>query len=118
MPATWVRVQPALLNALAPMPGGQMLMATAAKKHLTVFVRSRRAPGAGRPAVKAAFTEIAHKTLGIASRAERIAIISREMSGRGLKTGVYRKTSRARIGSPLYGKVYTSGGAGGAAGAR
>lgn len=112
MPATWVRVQPALLNALAPMPGGQMLMATAAKKHLTVFVRSRRAVHAGRPEVKAAFTEIAHKTLGIASRAERTAIVSRDMKARGLKTGIYRKKSHARIGSPLFGKVYESGGRG------
>lgn len=102
--AKWVRVQPALLNALAPMPGGVMLMATAAKKHLTVFTRSRRAPGAGSPKVKAAFTAVARKTLGIADRSERNVIVSAAMKGTG--DGIYRRKSKARPGSPLYGKVY------------
>jgi len=84
-------------------------MATAAKKHLTLFVRSRRAPGAGRPEVKAAFTAAAHKTLGMPSRAERIAVIAAAVKGAGLKTGKVHKKSRARPGSPLYGKVYTLG---------
>jgi len=84
-------------------------MATAAKKHLTIFVRSRRAPGAGRPEVKAAFTAAAHKTLGIPSRAERIAIVASAVKAAGLRTGIYRKKSRARPGSPLYGKIYELG---------
>ena len=71
-----------------------------------MFSRSRRAEHAGRPEVKAAFAEIAHKTLGIPSRMERIAIVARDMRARGLKTGIYRRRSRARIGSPLHGKVY------------
>jgi len=87
-------------------------MATAAKKHLTIFVRSRRAPGAGRAEVKSAFTTAAHKTLGIASRVERNVIVKRAVEGAGLKTGVFKKKSRARPGSPLYGKVYTMGVAG------
>lgn len=102
--AKWVRVQPALLNALAPMPGGVMLMATAAKKHLTVFTRSRRAPGAGSPKVKAAFTAAARKTLGMESRVDRNALISTAMKGTG--DGIYRRKSKARPGSPLYGKIY------------
>jgi len=106
MPAKWARVSPAILAAVTPLPGGQLIMATAAKKHLTIFVRSRRAPGAGRPEVKAAFTSAAHKTLGIPTRAERNVIVKREVSAAGLKTGVFRKKSRARPGSPLYGRVY------------
>jgi len=109
MPAAWARVQPALLMAAQPMPGGTMLMATAAKKHLTLFTRSRRAPGAGRPEVKAKFTEAAHKTLGIAPRGERNVIIKKTVEGAGLKTGIFHRKSRARPGSPLYGKVYTLG---------
>lgn len=104
MPAQWVRVTPGILNALSPLPGGQMVMATLAKKHLTVFVRSRRAPGAGHPSVKAKFTEAAHKTLGMASRADRNAVISTAVSGSG--PGKIRRVSRARPGSPLHGKVY------------
>jgi len=102
--AKWARVTPAVLAAVAPIPGGHMVMATAAKKHLTVFVRSRRAPGAGHPDVKAAFTSAAKKTLGIAARTERNVIVSREVTGKG--PGKIRKKSRARPGSPLYGKVY------------
>lgn len=67
-------------------------------------MRSRRAPGAGHPITKAAFTAAAHKTLGIAARAERNVIIAREVAGKG--PGKYRRKSRARPGSPLYGKVY------------
>jgi len=81
-----------------------MLMAVAAKKHVTLFTRSRRAPGAGSPAVKAAFAAAAKKTLGIADRSERNAIVAAGVRGTG--SGVYRKKSRAKIGSPLYGKVY------------
>ena len=79
-------------------------MATAAKKHLTLFVRSRYAPGAGHPITKAAFTAAAHKTLGIKDRAERNAIIAKAVEGKG--PGKYRRKSRAKPGSPLYGKVY------------
>lgn len=103
MPAQWYRVTPAVLTALAPVPGGHMLMATAAGKHLTIFTRSRRAPGAGHPITKSAFTTAAHKTLGIADRAERNAMISKAVSGKG--PGKYRYKSRAKPGSPLFGKV-------------
>lgn len=79
-------------------------MAVAAKKHVTLFNRSRRAPGAGHPTVKAAFASAAKKTLGIASRTERNAIVSGAVKGVG--PGVMRKKSRAKPGSSLYGKVY------------
>jgi len=104
LPAKWARVTPAVLAAVAPVPGGQMVMATAAKKHLTVFVRSRRAPGAGHPDVKAAFTTAAKKTLGMAARTDRNAVISKEVTGKG--PGKIRRKSRARPGSPLFGKIY------------
>lgn len=74
-----------------------------------MFVRSRRAPHAGRVAVKAAFTAAAHKTLGIPERAKRLAIVAEGVKAAGLKTGVYHRKSKARAGSPLYGKVYTLG---------
>ena len=104
MPAQWARVQPSMLQGLQAMPGGTMLLATAAKKHVTFFVRSRRAPGAGSPEVKSAFAKAANKTLGIESRADRNAIISSAVSGKG--TGIYRRKSRASPRSPLFGKVY------------
>jgi len=104
MPATWARVSPAVLAAATPTPGGTMIMATIAKKHLTLFVRSRRAPGAGAPQVKAAFTAAAHKTLGIEQRSERNVIVAGAVRGQG--TGVYRRKSRAKPGSRLYGHVY------------
>jgi len=81
-----------------------MLMAVAAKKHVTLFSRSRRAPGAGHPQVKVAFTSAAKKTLGIADRSERNAVVSAAVTGKG--PGVIRKKSRAKPGSSLYGKVY------------
>ncbi len=102
MVAKWQRINPAGLLLLGQ-KGGIMIMATAAKKHVTIFPRSRRAPGAGHPDVKAAFTVAAHKTLGIESRAERNAIISRDMVGKG--PGQEKYVSKARKGSKLYKKV-------------
>jgi len=103
--ATWARVNPGLLSALTPLPGGTMVMATAAKQHLTIFVRRRhcRKPP-GSPQVKAAFATAASKTLSEPSRAKRNAIVSAGVRGSG--PGVIRKRSRARVGSALYGKVY------------
>lgn len=102
MPAPWKR-----LTAMPPPPG--QIQAVQAKKHVTVFMRSPSAPGAGRPAVKAAFTKCAALTLGIEQRADRNVKLKECMEEKGLKTGVFHKKSRARVGSPLYGKVYTYG---------
>ena len=113
MPAAWSRVSPAVLAAATPARGGVMIMATLAKKHLTVFQRSRHARGAGRPEVKAAFKEAAQGTVGEPDRNKRNATVKAAVKGRGLRTGVYRKKSRARVGSPLHGRVYVIGGAGG-----
>jgi hypothetical protein len=99
MPAKWVRLE--LLQV--PAPG--MLMATAAKKHLTIFRRSRRAPGAGRPEVKAAFTEVAHTTGGEPLRPKRNVIMKEGMLAKKLATGIIYKRSRSRY-SPLAGKFY------------
>ena len=81
-----------------------MLMAVAAKKHVTLFSRSRRAPGAGHPQVKAAFAAAAKKTIGEADRTKRNAMVSAGVRGSG--PGVIRKKSRASTRSPLYGHVY------------
>ena len=102
MPAPWKRISP-----LLP-PVGQ-IQAVLAKRHITVFSRSPSAPGAGRPEVKAAFTACAAETLGIEKRPERNVKMASCMKGRGLRTGVFHKKSRARLGSPLFGKVYTYG---------
>ena len=102
MPAPWRR-----LTSMPPPPG--QIQAVQAKKHVTVFSRSPSAPGAGRPEVKAGFTACAHETLGIESRSDRNVKLASCMKARGLRTGVFHKKSRARVGSPLFGKVYTYG---------
>ena len=102
MPAPWKRISPAL-----PQPG--QIQAVQAKKHVTVFSRSPSAPGAGSPAVKAAFTRCASATIGTESRQDRNLAVKNCMESAGVKTGVYHRKSRARPGSPLFGKVYTYG---------
>jgi hypothetical protein len=73
-------------------------MATAAKKHLTVFYKRREAIGAGRPAVKEKFKKIAEeKTRNIPFREDRIAIIREEMLKAAIGTGVYRRKSRGKF---------------------
>ena len=69
MPAKWSRVNP----GMAP-PVGQ-IQAVAAKKHLTVFMRSPSAPGAGSPAQKLKFSKCAVQTKGVSSRIERNTIM-------------------------------------------
>jgi len=102
MPAPWKRVSPI-------MPPVGQIQAVQAKKHVTVFSRSPSAPGAGTPEVKAAFTACAAQTLGHEKRSDRNVIMKTCMEGKGLKRGVYHKKSRAKPGSPLFGKVYTYG---------
>jgi hypothetical protein len=99
MPAAWARLE---LKAI-PAPG--MMMGTAAKKHLTIFYRRKHAKGAGRLAVKKKFAEVAAKTGGIPLRADRIAIVKKEMLAAGLKTEKYYKRSRSHY-APLSGKFY------------
>jgi len=69
MPAKWKRINP----GMAP-PVGQ-IQAVAAKKHLTVFLRSPSAPGAGSPAQKLKFSQCAGQTKGVRSRIERNSIM-------------------------------------------
>jgi hypothetical protein len=102
MPAPWKRISPAL-------PQAGQIQAVQAKKHVTVFQRSPSAPGAGRPEVKAAFSRCAGQTLGIEDRSDRNVKVKQCMEAAGVKTGVYHRKSRARAGSPLFGKVYTYG---------
>lgn len=100
-----MRVRPSVLEVLALPPGGTMIMMTAAKKHLTIFRRERRAPGAGRPEVKDAFRAAAAKTRGEPLRSKRNEIIREEMRKAGLKTGIYYRRSRSKY-APLAGKKY------------
>lgn len=94
MPAKWQRINPVQLL----MPGrgkmAVMVMAVAAKKHVTIFSRSRFAPGAGAPETKAAFTAAAHKTVGVESRPERNAVVAAGVRGKG--PGRIRKKSRSK----------------------
>jgi len=69
MPAKWKRINP----GMAP-PVGQ-IQAVAAKKHLTVFMRSPSAPGAGSPEQKLKFSKCAGQTKGVSSRIERNSIM-------------------------------------------
>jgi len=99
--ASWQRINPAQL--LMPGKGKMavMVMATAAKMHVTVFSRSRRAPGAGAPETKAAFTSAAHGTLGVRSRQERNAVIKNAVKGHG----PHQRSIKSRSKKD-FGKVY------------
>ena len=98
MPAPWKRISPS-------MPPLGQIQAVQAKKHVTIFARSPSAPGAGTPEIKAAFTACAKETGGIASRQDRNVKMKSCMTGRGLRTGIYRKKSRSKY-APLAGTVY------------
>jgi len=116
MSAAWVRLSPATLAALGPVKwrrkSGTMLMATASKKHLTVFVRRREARGAGKPIVKKIFAEGAAKTRGEPFREERNIMVReymlKELPKYAAELGVYRKKSRSKVAGepgvkcPLY----------------
>lgn len=100
MPAPWLRLE---LKAV-PAPG--MMMAVAAKKHLTIFYRRRkcRSPP-GRQDVKLAFKEAAAKTGGMPLRSDRIAVIKKEMLAKRLASGKRYLRSRSKY-APLAGKCY------------
>ncbi len=74
MAAKWKRVMPQVTV-------GQ-IQAVQAGKHLTVFVRSPSAPGAGSPAQKLKFSKCAANTKGIKSRVERNMSLSSCLGGR------------------------------------
>jgi hypothetical protein len=101
----WKRISP------AEAPGVGLIMATQAKKHLTVYRRSPSAPGAGRPDVKHAFTECASRAAddcaaaGDPSRQCRTAKVKTCMEGKGLFTGAcYRRSKSTR--APFAGMKY------------
>jgi len=101
MPASWQRINPIQLQIPGKGKFAVMVMATAAKKHVTVFSRSRMAPGAGAPETKAAFTTAAHKTIGIESRQERNDIIGKACDGKGPGKRIIRSRSKAHPGKIL-----------------
>lgn len=113
--AAWMRLNPVQLM----MPGtgkfATMIMAVAAKKHVTVFSRSRRAPGAGSTKIKNVFIEAGHNTAGIFSRSERNLKIQEAMGRAGITGSFgphYRRSKsiehygeRIAIGAKSYGGV-------------
>ena len=98
--------RPRVYAEVEKMPALGMVMAVKGGKHITIFTRKRTAPGAGRLEVKEAFTGCARKTIGEPNRLKRNVEIKKCMEAKGLKTGVYHRKSRAKPGSPLFGKVY------------
>lgn len=103
MAAKWSRVAVSQVPSLEKK--GMLVMGTVAKKHLTIFVRKRRAKGAGRQVVKDKFAEIARTTGGEPIRSKRNTKLQAAMKAAGLKTGVYYKRSRSKY-PPLAGKFY------------
>ena len=75
-----------------------MLMAVAAKKHVTIFTRSRYAKGAGHIDVKNAFAAAAKGTVGILDRAERNARVSLAVKGKGPGFMIKKSRSKAHPG--------------------
>jgi len=99
--AAWQRINPIALQIPGKGKFAVMVMATAAKKHVTIFSRKRTAPGAGDPEVKAAFTTAAHKTVGVESRAERNGVIGKACEGKGPGKIRIRSRSKAHPGKVI-----------------
>jgi len=98
--------RPRVYAEVEKLPALGMVMAVKGGKHITIFTRKKTAPGAGRPEVKEAFAGCAHATIGEPNRLKRNAEVRKCMLAKGLRTGIYRRKSRAKPGSPLFGKVY------------
>ncbi len=77
MASHWKRINPGMAPAV-----GQ-IQAVAAKKHLTVFLRSPSAPGAGSPEQKAKFSRCARNTKGTPNRLDRNAAMRTCLRGGG-----------------------------------
>ncbi|MDD4986055.1 MAG: hypothetical protein PHQ43_09740 [Dehalococcoidales bacterium] len=101
MPAPWKR-----LNGV-PQQTGQM-QAVQAKKHVTVFMRSSSAQGAGRPEVRQAFKACAVTTRDDPDRMSRNVKMKQCMESKGLRTDRFVRKSRGKYGG-LKGKVYVNG---------
>lgn len=99
--ASWQRINPIQLQIPGKGKFAVMVMAVAAKKHVTVFSRKRTAPGAGSPEVKAAFTNAAHKTLGVESRQERNGVIAKACTGKGPGKRLIRSKSKMHPGKVI-----------------
>ncbi|MDP2659449.1 MAG: hypothetical protein Q8R28_01795 [Dehalococcoidia bacterium] len=100
MPAKWKRL------AGVPQQTGQ-IQAVQAKKHVTVFMRTSSAPGAGTEKIKTAFSECAAATRDEPNRLKRNANMQGCMKSKGLKDNIHVKKSRGKYG--LRGKVYVNG---------
>lgn len=86
-----------------PAPG--KLMATRARKHVTIFVKHKPRKPPGRRAVKDKFAEVAATTGGEPIRSKRNTKLQAAMLAAGLKTGIYYKKSKSKY-APLAGKRY------------
>ncbi len=74
MPGKWKHVMPTMTL-------GQ-IQGVAAKKHVTVFLRSTSAPGAGSPEQKMKFSRCAASTKGVHNRTERNMMLSNCLGGK------------------------------------
>ena len=83
------------------------MQAVRGKKHVTVFMRSSSAPGAGRPEVKQAFSACAAATRDDPDRLSRNVKMKQCMDSKGLKTNRTVRKSRGKYN--LKGKVYVNG---------
>lgn len=100
MPGKWKRL------GGVPQQTGQM-QAVQAKKHVTVFMRSPSAPGAGTTKIKAAFSACAVATRDEPDRLKRNETMQKCMDAKGLRDNVRVRKSRGKYN--LAGKVYVNG---------
>jgi len=91
--------------SMEAVPAPAKLMATRAKKHITIFVKHKPKTPPGRRPVKDKFAEIAHTTGGEPIRSKRNTKLQEAMKAAGLKTGIFYKRSRSKY-PPLAGKRY------------
>jgi len=99
--ASWVRFNPLQLAIGGKGKQATMLMAVAAKKHVTIFSRSRYAPHAGHIDVKNAFAAAAKGTVGILDRTERNARVSQAVKGKGPGYTIKKSRSKAHPGKVI-----------------
>lgn len=99
--AAWVRLNPMQLAIAGKGKNAVLLMAVAAKKHVTLFSRSRYAPHAGHGDVKAAFRDAAKGTVGILDRAERNKRVKAAVKGKGPGVRLVKSKSKAHPGKVI-----------------
>jgi hypothetical protein len=99
MPAKWSRLD------MMAVPAPAKLMATRARKHITIFVKHKPRKPPGRLEVKNAFRTAAATTGGEPIRSKRNEKLKAAMLTANVKTGIYYKRSKSKY-APLTGKRY------------